>query len=497
LLANFKRYGFVTTKGKVIKQSLLEELAIKAIKENSEELDTSTELDNREVIRPYSLKALARLLEENTPHRRACDIKSGDIAGGGYDLRPKYKDVDENQKEEIIEWLEAMPDDINTVFKEAEFDYQSFSELYIEIVREGRDPKGKPLFFNHLPTVNMTLLRGKNIAVEKVGTKKKYYKKYGYPFDVDKETGKEYPLGTLEVNKRANEFFYDRVYNPLDKYYGFPYILSAIGAIVGDIAARNYNNSFFENYGVPAYAILVSGDYDRGITDPNGYDEIDKRIQEQVQSFMENPHSVLVLTVPNKPNSTKDNVEIKFEKISDDIKEASFSEFRKMNKQEILDAHGVPAYLIGDNSESVGALGGNNSEQAVEIYKRTVVEKRQNKLERFINKVIKDAFGAVDWEFRFANIDQVDENAELDRFLKIMDYGGATVADLIKNFGHKFGLEATDELIMNARFRGQQIINLDLGFDLTEQDVAQQVQEELKQLKQQLLEAEAKKRKWF
>ena len=55
-MANFKRYGFVTTKGKVIKQSLLEELAIKTIKESSEEIDTSTELDGREVIRPYSLK---------------------------------------------------------------------------------------------------------------------------------------------------------------------------------------------------------------------------------------------------------------------------------------------------------------------------------------------------------------------------------------------------------------------------------------------------------
>ena len=96
-----------------------------------------------------------------------------------------------------------MPDDINTVFKEAEFDYHALGELYIEIIREGKDPKGKPLFLI-IPFYQHDTFKRQKYSSGKVGTKKRYYKKYGYPFDIDK-TGKEYPWNI--TGRQKGEWF--------------------------------------------------------------------------------------------------------------------------------------------------------------------------------------------------------------------------------------------------------------------------------------------------
>lgn len=480
-MSKYRKYGVITTKGKFIPQQQLEEFALKSIYEDSEQLDSREGYigNGIEMARPYSMKTLAMFLENDVTHNTACRVKAGDIAGNGWEIKPLLKNADFTNQSDIEDWLENMEIDICDVFEESEQDYHGLGEEFVEIVRYGRNPNEKIVNMYHLPTVNMTFIKDKNIAVQTIGNQRKYFKKYGYQKDVDCLTGIEYPLGELSPEKKATEFFYDRVYNPTDDYYGSPYILPAIGAVFGNMYARNWNNSIFENMGVPAYAILVSGNYSEGETDEDGRTDLQKMLEANIQAFADNPNSVAILTVPSKDGEGSNNVEVKWEKIGVDMKDASFLEFFKMNKQEIATAHLIPMYLLGDNSDSTGALGGSNSEQAIEIYKRSVVEKRQNKLERFINRVIKDCFGETGWEFKFKNIDRKDENEELDNVLKVLDKGILTLGQAIKILGDKYSVEPTTEDVMDMRFyNGQPLV------DDVANAILSEAQESLKSLKE-------------
>ena len=79
-------------------------------------------------------------------------------------------------------------------------------------------------------------------------------------------------------------------------------------------------------------------------------------------------------------------VNIEFKRFECEVKEASFRLHRQDNRDEILAAHGVPPYRVG--VAETGSLGGNTARESTEIYKRSVIEPRQEMLESMINKHI-------------------------------------------------------------------------------------------------------------
>ncbi|SDW16985.1 hypothetical protein SAMN05444487_101430 [Marininema mesophilum] len=66
-------------------------------------------------------------------------------------------------------------------------------------------------------------------------------------------------------------------------------MVPALGAILGDKQREEYNIDFFENFGVPAYAVTVTGT------------ELDDEVVQQIKQYFqkdlkEHRHSTLVLT---------------------------------------------------------------------------------------------------------------------------------------------------------------------------------------------------------
>jgi len=177
--------------------------------------------------------------------------------------------------------------------------------------------------------------------------KKRWFKRVEYPYDVHKDTGVISPLKSLQAEDRASEIIWFVNYTPRSDYYGLPDIIPALGAIWGDIARRDYNIAFFDNYGVPAYAIFVSGNFDPGEVDEEGRTEMEKMIEEHFAELAKNPHSTLILSVPTEGRD--EEVKIEFKSLSAEIKEASFRLYRNDNRDEILSAHGMPPYRIGVN----------------------------------------------------------------------------------------------------------------------------------------------------
>ena len=198
----------------------------------------------------------------------------------------------------------------------------------------------------------------------------KNYDQDGVLCDVDADTGQFYPYNSLPAERKANELLWSMEYAPGTDYYGRPPIVSCLGSIKGDIGAVKYNNSFFENYGMPKFAITVTGDfadYDVEPDDPD-YDvtqTLRYKIGQQIKEVIKNPHSAICITIPSE--GEEGNVDLKITPLSVQTEEGHFRMYRKDTRDEVLHAHQVDPSRLGIFDS--GNLNGSNSESTMASYK--------------------------------------------------------------------------------------------------------------------------------
>jgi capsid portal protein len=103
------------------------------------------------------------------------------------------------------------------------------------------------------------------------------------------------------------------------------------------------------------------------------------------------------------------------EPVENGVQEASFKEYRKQNRDDILIAHQVPLSKIGggDSSSIANALSQDRT------FKEQVSRPAQNNLAKMINKLVKEETDIV--EFKFNELTLTDEIAQsqiLERYVK-------------------------------------------------------------------------------
>lgn len=458
-----KPFGIVTKHGKHIPQDILEQYAVKADEKTRQiPADSFHQIYGTSgVIQPlYNPLALAKLLEMNTYHYRCCRTKARETAGIGWSLKPLSDDADQESQiyKDLDEFFNDLPESITNVFDRAVFDYEAVGYGAVEVVRVDYKPEERPALFTHIPAHTIRIHRGGNKFLQMRGNKRRWFKALEYDKDVHIESGVEHELGTLEPEKRASEVMWFVNYTPRSDYYGLPDIMPAMGAIHGDISRRDYNIAFFENYGVPAYAVFVTGNFDPGEIDEHGRTEMEKAIEGHFNEMAKNPHSTLILSVPTRDREGE--VKIEFKPLATEVKEASFRLYRKDNRDEVLSAHGVPPYRAGIAEE--GSLGGNTAAESTEIYKQSIINPRQEMIETAINRfVVWGAFEANEWAFKFDEIDTSDEKHDLDMAKGLFEVGGITPNQIIRHFGERFGLEEVDHPMMNAHYVAGQPIDVE------------------------------------
>jgi len=410
------------------------------------------------IVRPLvNPKQLAGLLEINTYHNRCVRTKAQDIAGNGYEIRKKHEDADVSEKEFIQEFFDNQFPPIEETLTQAEIDYGAIGYSCFELVKAGNSYGTKYQYINHIPAHSVRLTRIKNKSdfpkyVQKRANKFVYFKHPLMEKDVDKDTGEVYPLGELSDDKRANDIIFMKNYTPRSDYYGLPDIITALGAIWGNLAQQRYNNEFFKNFGIPQYAVYITGDYNLK-KDEDGNPEIVTRIQEHLSSVRRNPHSTLVFGIPSSTPGMGENVKVEFKELANRSDEASFRMFREDNREEVVIAHGVPGNRIG--LADVASLGGDTAYETNRIYKESSINPRQKEIEEYINKyIIQHNFEIYDWEVKLKNldIDSTEKDKEILDFL--FTNGSATPNDLIRNLGADYGIEpgtdiGLDEYFMN------------------------------------------------
>ena len=410
----------------------------------------------------YNPYDLVKLLDLNTIHAACVEAVAIDSTGVSYTLKP-IENVEpiEAEKERFIELLDNCTPSINTHLQRMVYDRRAVGYGALEVIRDTTSDS-EVVKLKHIPA--QTLRRHsdlKRVVHITPGGKRvwfviygKNYDDNGNPVDVNADTGAFHPYNSLAPHERANEILWTMEYAPGTDYYGRPPIISALGSISSDIGAVKYNNSFFKNYGMPKFAITITGDfaeYDEPEDSPD-YDvtqTLKYRISQQIKEVIKNPHSAICITIPSE--GEEGNVDLKITPLSVQTEDGHFRMLRKDTRDECLNAHHVDPSRLG--IYDAGSLNGNNSDNTSASYKYGTIAPIKNEIEAIINQ-LGEELGITSWRFSIEDVVPIDytKNLQLAEFL--FARGAMTIKELIDNFGSKFGLtiEDPDDYYLNARY---------------------------------------------
>lgn len=458
---NRKPFGFVTKDGRFIRQDVLDGYAVKSSESSRKLVDAfAKSYVGHGLLQPlYNPEALARTLEVSTYHAIACLTKARDTVGQGWGLASVVDKPSEIQKAVVEKFFAGLDTTLESTLERVMLDFEAVGYAAMELVREGYTHDGIPSYLGHIPVHTLRAHRDGNKYCQIRARKMRWFRAAGYEKDVHMDTGDEREPGALPEDERASELLWMVNYTPRSDVYGLPNHLPALGAIHGDIARRDYNIAFFANFGVPAYAVIVTGNFDPGDIGADGRSELERVIEAQFAELSKNPHSILILTVPTLDPESKINVH--FEPLSTEIKEASFRLYRKDNRDEVLAAHGVPPYRAG--IVETGSLGGNTARESTEIYKMSILRPRKRDLEGLINRWIMGPLGVTDWRFDLREIDTVDEAHDLAMLTGIFKMGGISPNGIARHFADQYGTEPVDHPAMDAHYVADKAITLTTG----------------------------------
>ena len=440
---------------------------------------------------PYDLVAL---LDLYTYHASCVEAVAMDVSGISYTLKPiENTEPIEAEKERFIEVLDNCTPSINTHLQRLVYDRRAIGYGALEVIREDKSDSDI-MRLKHIPA--QTLRRhadlkrvlhitpsGKRVWFVIYG---KNYDELGNKCDVHADTGDFHPYNSLEPHEKANELLWSMEYAPGTDYYGRPPIVSCLGSIKGDIGAVKYNNSFFENYGMPKFAITVTGDFADYDVDPDDPDyditqTLRYKIGQQIKEVIRNPHSAICITIPSE--GEEGNVNLDITPLSVQTEEGHFRMYRKDTRDEVIHAHHVDPSRLG--IYDAGSLNGGNSESTMASYKYGTIAPIKSEMESLINQIGTE-LGVTSWKFSIEEVAPIDYTKDVALADFLFARGAMTIKELIDNFGGKFGLtmEDPDDYYLNARYiNGQPLENI---WNQTEQNPMLEVDSILESLEDEL-----------
>lgn len=438
-----KPFCIVTNIGEVVRLDVLAKYQNKAKSQQLEKKTFAKEYKEKGLVEPlYEPVTMAKLMEMNTYHMRACKTKSNDTSGKGWELQSRVDKPSEEQKKKVIEFFDNQNTPIEETIRRSSMDYEANGYSGLEVVREDNAFDGPTSLINHVPSYTLRIHKEGNKFCQKWNNKHVWFRNFNYEKDVEKKDGTEKPEKSLTDKTRGTEIYWIVNYFPRSAFYGVPDIVPAIGAITGDISRRDYNISFFRNYGIPAYIVYITGDFDPGKEDPKTkMTPLESAIKDKFKDMAKNPHSVMTMVVPKKDNALGE-VKIELKPISTAVKEASFRLYRVDNRNEVITAHATPPYRMG--IYETGQLAGNLGLESTVIYNDSVIMPKQKLYEEFINFYIFPTLDITDWKWKLVSIDTKDEDKEIDRCIKLITNAMMTPNQGIAHVGDKYGLKVEE-----------------------------------------------------
>ena len=361
---------------------------------------------------PWNLYELANYYDTSFANHAAIDAKVENTVGLGYDFElahstmlrletnsdaqavARARNRIERMKIQMRDWLENLNDDdsfTNTMMK-FYTDVQATGNGYLEV---GRTVSGDIGYLGHIPATTMRVRRLRDGYVQIIGQKVVYFRNFG--------AKNPNPITT---DARPNEIIHFKEYSPLNTFYGIPDIMSAISSVHGDQLASQYNIDYFSNKAVPRYVVTLKG----AKLSADAEDKMFRFLQTNLKG---QSHRTLYIPLPGDSDSSK--VEFKMEPIENGIQEASFREYSKQNRDNVLIAHQVPLSKIGgsDASNIAAALAQDRT------FKEQVARPAQKSLEKIMNKIIREQTDIIDFKFNELTLtDEIAQSQILERYVK-------------------------------------------------------------------------------
>jgi len=383
------------------------------IKKTSKQIKEEEQFGINELVAPpNSPNSLLQLYDMNSTFSACVDQIAEDVAGLGWRLELKEgEEEDEEEKKKINELLDKPnpEESLRDVLKETLIDTGIIGWGGWEIVRNGLAEVAE---IWHIAGHTFRIHKKKKKFCQQRNNDKVWFKRYGEEKDISAETGKQ---EKHDEKSRANELIYYKRYYPRSDYYGAPPILSAVGSLIGLIGIRDYNISFFENYGVPAALITLTGEWKDGSAK-----KIKNFLDTEIRGS-ENAHRTMVFQVPDE------GAKFQWQQLSVDVKEGSFRLYRESLVEDILIAYHMPGERIGVRSR-VGKLGGGKeTEEGTKIYVESVIEPLQTDIENIINRmIIEQGLNCHKYIFKLNTLDIRNIDAEVDRYIKMIEHAMMT-----------------------------------------------------------------------
>ena len=354
---------------------------------------------------PYNLDYLAKLYELSTPHKAAVDAKMSNIVSLGYDFIPSSKTkakldaADKNKSEKLQRKLTAskqeLIDELDSLNEEDTFtetlqkvwkDYETTGNGYIEIGRS--ESTGKVAYIGHIPSTTIRVRRVRDGFVQIIANKAVFFRNFG------KDDAN--PIGN---DPNPNEIIHVKKYAPSSTFYGVPDIVAAKTAVAGNDFSSKFNLDYFENKAVPRHIIVLKGA------------TINPRLAKNILEFFEtglkgkNHRS---LFVPLPASTAEKKIEFEVKPVEAGIQDASFNNYRKENKSEILMAHRVPVNKVG-LPEGVSLAVARDADKT---FKETVCRPEQGILEKKLRKVFIEIQGEDVFSFKLNELSLTDEDTQ-------------------------------------------------------------------------------------
>ena len=344
--------------------------------------------------------ALVSILRNDQPTRQQAAVYLSNLS-----KESSSRKVSEDSMQRLRNSLIREEQRLNDLFDNFN-EYESFTETLVKIwidvlstgngyMEIGRSRSGKIGYIGHIPSIHLRVRRARDGFVQKSGSKFIFFRNFGDINVADPINGDPNP----------NEIIHFSLYSPTNTYYGVPSAVAALSAIVGDKFAKEYNIDYFENKSIPRYAIILKGA------------KLSEKSKQEVVNYFRNEikgnnHGTLFVPLPATLGK---EVDIKFEKLENNVQEGSFDKYRKSNRDEIMVAHRVPAPKIGVYDNANLAV----SRDADKTFKVQVISPDQRMIEKKINRIVKE-FSNIK-QFKFAEIDIIDDDIRSriwDRYLR-------------------------------------------------------------------------------
>lgn len=420
--------------------------------------DPTEEINTNDIVAPpYNPSVLAKFLDVDVVHFRCVGTKVTDTVGrpmsivnigDGEDDSDEFKEA----KSEVVDFIENAntTDGFRAVIEKCDMDLESTGYTAFEVIRS-LDKKIKNIV--HVPARRIRVLRGHRGFVEtyysdysqdvtetsSYGQDNIYYVPFGEKVlsptrmkldgtperydpkkDGDISNGVWNLKNKINLNEKlpvdkiqdsANEIFFLKIPHPKSIYYGVPNFIPAISAIKGNLNIRDFFFQYFEHNAVPQYAVIVKGAHLK--------DEVKTMIQDYFSTHVKGQsHSTLVIPIPA---SAGGDVEVKFERLSAEVKEGSFQETKKNNQNDIIISHGMSPAIIGMVENA--SLGSGKGTAQNEVYKNRVVIPRQQRWENALTSLFRLGLGVLDVGVSFEDLDISDKREQRENIIAYVQDG--------------------------------------------------------------------------